>query len=71
MEEVRELQSYLDIVNLIYKFLGDLNLPEYSKGYKDQQRLVKEQQELIEYNNRVLTQVSKDTEGVAIEDKDV
>ena len=71
MEEVKELQSYVNIVNLIYKFIGELKLPEYSKGYKDQQAAKKNHEALLEYNNKVLRQLAVEVPGLQTKDKEI
>lgn len=55
-------QSYVKAVNQIYKFLLDIHLPEYSKGYKIQQELRQDFEDLAEYHNTTLT---KATEGLS------
>ncbi|MCR5266263.1 MAG: hypothetical protein K6E29_06690 [Cyanobacteria bacterium RUI128] len=70
-EEIKEIQSYINIVNLIYKFLDELSLPEYSKGYRDQQKAKKDHMTLVEYNNKVLRQLAVETPGLETRDKEI
>lgn len=54
-DKIKQYQEYLNSVNLIYNCLKGVHLPEYSKGYKIQQDMIKEQNELLKYNNEVLS----------------
>ena len=53
-KEIQSNQSYLNNINQVYKFLLDLHLPEYSKGYKIQQELREDFENLADYNNDAL-----------------
>ena len=72
-------QNFLNLVNTMYTFIANLNLPEYSEAYKKQQELTKEFDEfLVKYKNALkkLAEVCQgiklmgdfDDEGVVVED---
>lgn len=64
--QIKDCQDYINMVNLIYKFLTDIHLPDYTKGYKIQQEILKDYENLADYNNRVINEASQNVEGVVI-----
>ena len=69
-QKVGEKQEELNSYHSMCKFLFDLKLPEYSKGYQLQQELIKEYNEVIKYNNEELTKVSGENNLVQIRTMD-
>lgn len=70
-EDIKEPQEYLNLINVMYQFLGQVHLPEYSKGYKIQQDIKNDYKDLTEYNNRVIGEVSDSNSNVVIMKKEV
>lgn len=70
-EDIQESQQQLNLINTMYQFLGQVHLPEYSKGYKIQQDIINEYKDLTEYNNRVIGEVSDSNENIVISKKEV
>lgn len=69
-QKVGEKQEELNSYHSMCKFLFDLKLPEYSKGYQLQQELIKEYNEVIKYNNEELTKASGENNLVQIRTMD-
>ena len=78
-QESVNTQNFLNLVNTMYTFIANLNLPEYSEAYKKQQELTKEFDEfLVKYKNALkkLAEVCQgiklmgdfNDEGVVVED---
>lgn len=67
--KIKDTQQYIDIINLIYRFLEDIQLPEYSKGCELQKQIEKEHDELTEYNNKVLYEAANQHPGAQITTK--
>ncbi|MCD8377444.1 MAG: hypothetical protein LUB59_01500 [Candidatus Gastranaerophilales bacterium] len=59
-------QEYLDEVYLLYNFLLDIHLPEYSKGYKLQQQMKQDYAGIIAYNNTVLSPILSNDAGIEV-----
>ena len=70
-EDIKEPQEYLNLINVMYQFLGQVHLPEYSKGYKIQQDIKNDYKDLTEYNKRVIGEVSDSNSDVVIMKKEV
>lgn len=68
-EDLEEKQDGLSEIHKLYKFLLQLRLPEYSKGYKLQRALEAEYKDLLEYNNNLLNTVSAENESVVMTNK--
>jgi len=69
-KEIEQNQNDLKVVNLMYKFLTDLHLPEYSKGYKIQQELKSDYENIQKYNQKVLSEAAQNNDSVIIKTKD-
>lgn len=63
---LQDKQAGLNALHSVYKFLLGLKLPEYSKGYQQQQQLAKEYADLLKYNNEQLTSVSVGSDAISI-----
>lgn len=70
-ENIKTYQSQLDAINLIYQFIGGVNLPEYTKGYKIQQDIIKSYNDLMAYNNKVMSEAAGENSDIEIMTKNV
>ena len=67
--EIADIQSDLSSYELLYSFLLDLNLPEYSKGYKMQQELQKSYEKFVGYYTKNMQTLSNLDGSVQITQK--
>ena len=69
-EKTAELQIDLRTIELLYSFLLDLNLPEYSEGYKLQQQLQKSYDKHNAYYQKAMEALSSGDSSVRIAPKE-
>jgi hypothetical protein len=64
--KLEDTQDKLNAIDLVYKFLLDLHLPTYSRGYKIQQKLKNDYSDLTAYNDMMVEKLANETDGDGI-----
>lgn len=65
-DRIKESQDYINIINLLYSFLKNIQLPEYSKGKNLQDKIAKEHDEFTEYNNSVIIAAAEENPNATL-----
>ncbi len=65
-ERIKDAQDYINIINLLYSFLKNIQLPEHSKGKKLQDKIAKEHDEFTEYNNKIIIAAAEENPNASL-----
>ena len=66
---IDEKQEILRIINMVYQFLAELQIPEYDKGYKKQQEIIKEYNELNQFNIDTMQKAANESTAMEVYQK--
>lgn len=65
-DRIKDAQDYINIINLIYSFLKNIQLPEHSNAQKLQDKIAKEHDAFTEYNNKVILAAAQENPNATL-----